>query len=362
VPAGETGKTYTFAARVKALDGPAVVRLEVERAGRPWDRAVRGTDITVGSGDWTEVHVTFAVDKAYPEGWQAYMNGSGDGARFQIDHMRLYEGPYVPKADPASAATEAQDRNLFKNVDFKSGLASWFFNHGPEQFNLRRTFGRTSFAVSRLLGNLGVSGRTPLLERFAEPVGGSKGPSVVKNGDFSIDADGDGLADDWEFGANPKGATCTREAVPRSAGRWSQLIIVPPVAAGAKAPEVMIAQHEMPIRGGQWYRLSLRTRAEGLTCKDITWTVQNTANWQSLFDYLNITPKAEWQTNSFVLQAKDTADKGTKFQIWFTGTGKLWLADVRLEPIQDPTVGRWVEGLYLTRPTEWDDPYRFFGW
>jgi beta-galactosidase len=362
VPAGENGKTYTFAARVKALDGPAVVRLEVERAGRPWDRAVRGQDLTVKPGDWTEVHVTFAVDKAYPEGWQAYVNGSGDGAKFEIGHMRLYEGSYVPREDPAAAATEAPDRNLFKNADFESGLASWYFNHGPEQFNLRRTFGRTSFAVSRLLGNLGVSGKTTLLERFAEPVGGSKGPSVVKNGDFGSDADGDGLADEWECGANPKGATCNREALPGARGGWAQLIKVPPVATGAKAPEVMIAQHEMPIRGGQWYRLSLRTRAEGLTCKDISWTVQNTANWQSLFDYQNISPKAEWQTNSFVVQAKDTAPKGTKFQIWFNGTGKLWLADVRLEPIQDPTAGRWVEGLYLTRPTEWDDPYRFFGW
>jgi hypothetical protein len=63
--------------------------------------------------------------------------------------------------------------------------------HGPEQFNLRRTFGRTSFAVSRLLANLGVSGSTPLLERFGEPVGGSKGPSVARNGDFS--ANGNGL-------------------------------------------------------------------------------------------------------------------------------------------------------------------------
>jgi len=201
-----------------------------------------------------------------------------------------------------------------------------------------------------------------LLERFADPVGASQGPSVVKNGDFAKDADGDGLADEWEFGANPKGAVCAREALPGTGGGWAQLITVPPVAAGAKAPEVMIAQHEMPIRGGQWYRLSLRTRAEGLTTKDISWTVQNTANWQSLFDYQSIAPKAEWQTNSFVLQAKDTAAKGTKFQIWFAGTGKLWLADVRLEPIQDPTVGRWLDGLYLTRPTEWDDPYRFFGW
>ena len=49
-------------------------------------------------------------------------------------------------------------------------------NHGPEPFNLRRTFGRTSFAVSRILGNLGVSGSTPLLERFGDPAGASTGP------------------------------------------------------------------------------------------------------------------------------------------------------------------------------------------
>jgi hypothetical protein len=23
---------------------------------------------------------------------------------------------------------------------------------------------------------------------------------------------------------------------------------------------------------------------------------------------------------------------------------------------------RWLDGLYLTEPTEWDDPYRFFRW
>jgi hypothetical protein len=52
-------------------------------------------------------------------------------------------------------------------------MASWYITHGQEQFNLRRTFGRASFAVSRLLGNLGVSGSAPLLQRFSDPAGGS---------------------------------------------------------------------------------------------------------------------------------------------------------------------------------------------
>jgi hypothetical protein len=361
VAAGQVGKTYTFAAWVQALDNPGVVRLEVERAGRPWDRAARGEDVTLNPDDETELHLTFAVDKAYPEGWQAYLNSSGEGARFLVKRMRLYDGPYLSNQQPESAR-ELAPRNLLQNVNFEAGLASWYFNHGPEQFNRRRTFVRTSFAVSRLLGNLGVSGSTPLLERFGVPVGVSTEPSLVKNGDFGKDSNADGLADEWEFSANPKGSSCTREALAGAGGGWAQLITVPTVAAGAKPPEVMIAQHDLPIQGSQWYRLSLRTRAEGLTTKDVSWTVQNTANWQSLFDYQNFAPKPEWQTYSFVLQAKDTAAKGTKFQIWFNGTGRLWLADVRLEPVPDPTAGRWLDGLYLTQPTEWDDPYRFFGW
>ena len=221
LPAGQMGKTYTFAARVKALRGPAGARLEVERAGRPWDRAARGPDLTVSPGDWTELHLTFPVDKPYPEGWQAYLNGSGEGATFQVEGVRLYEGPYIPGGDAAAAATKTPGRNLFKDADFEAGLASWYFTHGPEQFNLRRTFERTSFAVSRLLGNLGVSGSTPLLERFGEPVGASKGPSVVKNGDFSADSQGNGLADGWELGSSVKGATCTREALPEPGGGWA---------------------------------------------------------------------------------------------------------------------------------------------
>lgn len=241
-------------------------------------------------------------------------------------------------------------------------LRPWAFDQSTNHFNQRRTFNRVSFAISRLLGNLGVSGSTPLLERFGEPGGDAPTSSILKDGNFSSDANGDGVADQWEFSANPKEAACTREALPGAAGGWAERITVPSLAAGAKPPEIMLAQHELSIQGGQWYRLSLRTKADGLTGKEVSWTVQNTSNWQPLFEQQTFKPKPEWQTVSLVLQAKASASKGTKFQIWFTGTGTLWVADVRLEPVRDPAIGRWLEGLYLTRPTEWDDPYRFFRW
>jgi hypothetical protein len=42
--------------------------------------------------------------------------------------------------------------------------------HKGEQSNVRRTYRRASFLVTRLLANMGAAGRTPLLERFHNPV------------------------------------------------------------------------------------------------------------------------------------------------------------------------------------------------
>ena len=49
-------------------------------------------------------------------------------------------------------------------------LAPWEFDY-KDNYNLKITNRRTSFLVSRLLGNMGASGETPVLKQFAEPLG-----------------------------------------------------------------------------------------------------------------------------------------------------------------------------------------------
>jgi hypothetical protein len=58
---------------------------------------------------------------------------------------------------------------LGHNIVF-SQLAPWKYDN--KQQNVKRTFRHVSFMMSRLLGNMGVSGKTPLLERFHSPVAG----------------------------------------------------------------------------------------------------------------------------------------------------------------------------------------------
>ncbi len=51
-------------------------------------------------------------------------------------------------------------------------LAPWQFDYSATP-NIKRTFRRASFLVSRLLANMGVAGTTPILDRFATPVAGA---------------------------------------------------------------------------------------------------------------------------------------------------------------------------------------------
>ena len=347
----EVGSTYTFAAFVKGLGGPATLRLEVERAGRPWDRAVKGDDTPVPEGEWTELHVTFRADTPFDEGWQAYIACTQDGGVFRADMLRLHEGDYTPwqaKAGPA---------NLMQNPGFETGEQPWFYNF-EEQQNLRRTFRRTSFLLARLLANMGVAARTPLLERFSTPVGGPAGESLVSNGDFGQDDDGDGAADGWSVSGSQGAFTATREELGEG---WCQRVELTDLGPEGKN-SVMLARHDVPAEAGQWYRLALRARAEDFGNGRVTLTLTNTEVWHALFEYQRFAPTDEWQEFEFLVQSDETKDTNTRFQIWHGNLGTLWLADVSMTPISDPTEGRWASGFYLDQPTEWDDPYRFFRW
>jgi hypothetical protein len=125
----------------------------------------------------------------------------------------------------------------------------------------------------------------------------------------------------------------------------------------------MLAQQDVPVKEGQWYRISFQARAEGMDRKDIALALQSTQTWTSLFEYQQFAPGKDWRTFRFLVQSSGTADTKTRFQIWHRNTGTVWLADIAMVPVAPPaTAGRWAQGLYLDQPEDWDDPYRFFRW
>ena len=111
------------------------------------------------------------VREALPESWQAYVACAQDGGRFRANLFRLYEGDYAPPKPPAEGAAaqgQAAPQNLCANPSFEKGSEPYYFQF-VEQYNLRRTYRRASFLLTRILADMGVAGSTPLLARFGSP-------------------------------------------------------------------------------------------------------------------------------------------------------------------------------------------------
>ena len=109
----QQGKTYTFAVLGRSLKGPVTVRLEAERAAKPWDRAGASQPLTLTSDRWRESHVTFRVDKPFPEGCFAYLSCVQPQAEFRVDAFRLYQGDYVPYEKAVQEETRAAAVSLY---------------------------------------------------------------------------------------------------------------------------------------------------------------------------------------------------------------------------------------------------------
>lgn len=251
--------------------------------------------------------------------------------------------------------------NPVRRPNVGEGADSSFERWNSQQQNLRKTFRKLSFLVTRLLANMGVRGQTPLLSRFGSPVIGGQGKSIVKNSAFRFDTDNDGNPDDWQLDGGSKLVTFALEMTGSDAGDRC-LRITGPKPRGSEKMSVMVAQGDVPVDKDQWYSISLKAKAKGLDGTDINLALQDTSSWRSLFDYQHFTPNDTWREFSFLVQANATAHRKTRFQIWYDKPGTLWLDDIRMTPCAAPTQGRFSRGLYVDEPQEWDDPYRFFRW
>ena len=122
--AGKKGKTYTFAVLARAVTGRVRVDLQIERAAKPWDLAARGKPVTLSGEKWTELHVTFKVEKDFSQGWFAYLSCTQPKCRYRADMFRLYEGPYVPYEQAARQEAAIAAVRLFDTGRRSAGALS----------------------------------------------------------------------------------------------------------------------------------------------------------------------------------------------------------------------------------------------
>ena len=89
------------------------------RTGRP-----PAPPLTVTKDAWTELHVTFQVEKPFPEGWFAYVSCKQPTSEFRLDMFRLYEGQYVPYEKAAQEERGGRGGGLLRHRGRVRGSAA----------------------------------------------------------------------------------------------------------------------------------------------------------------------------------------------------------------------------------------------
>jgi hypothetical protein len=109
----------------------------------------------------SEEHISSGFDRF---DWRSLLAGVGPADVHNRDprELSLIDAGATAIGDGVLARTEGL------NIVFCQ-LVPWHYDYS-KQYNLKRTYRRASFLVSRLLANMGVEGSTPLLARFSEPV------------------------------------------------------------------------------------------------------------------------------------------------------------------------------------------------
>lgn len=173
---------------------------------------------------------------------------------------------------------------------------------------------------------------------FAVVVGGVGDPFVFSqelvNGSFEQDGNNDGRPDDWE--------TAGRSSVRQDLARISEpgrgyvaRLRCTQFEGGFPDSHAMIAQvNRVGVKHGQWYRLRLWARAEELESGSVSIALVNRKTWQDTGLRETFSPESEWKRYEFHFQAaRDLQPEESRFQIYFQGTGTLYLDDITLEPV-----------------------------
>lgn len=158
--------------------------------------------------------------------------------------------------------------------------------------------------------------------------------NLVTNGSFELDANDDGIPDDWQAA----GDRDTRQQLGWDAGFGggrSARLECTEMGKDSPSAHAMICQvGRVGVQRGQWYRLSFRAKAEGIR-KGVSVALNNTKVWKGVGLDNGFYATPQWQLFEFVFEATDTLlPDHSRLQFWFKSTGTLWLDDVELVPIE----------------------------
>ena len=152
---------------------------------------------------------------------------------------------------------------------------------------------------------------------------------AIRNGDFEADTR-DGKIDAWAQAGDEQrvGQTLAIDKG-RQSGKSARLTCSR-FAAGSSSAHAMLLQMGVAVRRGRTYRLVFWARGKEIAGDVVSVAISDTSNWQNCGLRGAFAPGLRWRRYEFVFRATRDCSSKSRFQIWFTSTGTLWLDDVEL--------------------------------
>ncbi len=155
--------------------------------------------------------------------------------------------------------------------------------------------------------------------------------NLIFNGSFEESTKTPGVPDGWTAVGNP----AIKQSLARDEGRdGKHCAKLECTAFRGDGPDyhVMLAQNgKVSVRRGQWYRLTLWAKGRNIKLGAVDVGLVNTQGWVNSGLAETFTPQASWDKHEFLFQSKaDVPAATSRLQIWFKGTGTLWLDDITL--------------------------------
>jgi hypothetical protein len=186
-----------------------------------------------------------------------------------------------------------------------------------------------------------------LIAMTASSLCSGQGTDMIRNGDFELDTNGDGMADSWQFSGD-KGVIVNWARDAGFTGQFSQRLQCTQFTSTSSASHAMLCQlNTLQLEKGQWYKISFAAKEQGIPGGGVQVAISDTQLWQNCGLDESFRARLAWREFEFVFQATATITDHVRLQFWYTSTGTFWLDNVRLEP-STPVPQRYTEVLPQT--------------
>jgi len=154
------------------------------------------------------------------------------------------------------------------------------------------------------------------------------GANLVRNASFEVDANGDGVPDEWQWAGDRRLVAQTLALDKGRDGKRCARLTCTRFRAGSPAAHAMLCQMGVPVRRGRTYRVTLWARAAKIAGDIVSIALSDTSTWTNCGLQNAFAPSPDWERYQFLFRATRDCSTRSRFQIWFNSTGALWVDDV----------------------------------